>query len=52
LYPPFEANTASNDFASWNAGTDKKVLTMQVRPGQEVKGSSGKVNFAAKAHEP
>lgn len=33
LYPPFEANQPANDFQTWNAGTDKPALTMQVRPG-------------------
>jgi len=34
LYPPFPANKPSNDIASWMAGTDKPVKTMQLRPGE------------------
>jgi hypothetical protein len=34
LYPPFTANVPSNDFDTWEAGTDKPVKTMQLRPGE------------------
>jgi len=32
LYPPFPSNTAGNDFENWSKGTDKKAVTMELRP--------------------
>lgn len=49
LYPPFMSNEASNNFESWNAGTDNPVKTMQLRPGEVIGGASKSVSFQAKS---
>lgn len=47
LYPPFFANVPSNDIETWEAGTDKPVKTMQLRPGEQVD-SAKKAQFLKK----